>query len=127
MSETERTKMYEELNLRLIHVGINFDNDAQASEAADLFCKMLNLNKKPVPGMSYFAGDCVELMNNRNRGSKGHIGFATNDLDKTEALMEEMGFKVDKDSYFFLPNGKKVLVYLEDEYYGFAVHFTERI
>ena len=126
MTNTEKNELYKELDLALIHIGINFENDKQASQAADLFCKMLNLKKKPVPGSSYFAGSCVEMMNNNKRGSKGHIAFATNDLKKTEELMEANGFEIDRESYFKLPNGRKILVYLREEVFGFAIHFTER-
>ena len=95
--------------MRVAHVGINATDPADALEIAELFSTMMGL---PV----------IEVMKQNGRGTKGHIGFAVNDIDAAEKWFAERGLEVNEESRVLLPDGGTKLVYFKREFDGFAVH-----
>ena len=91
--------------MRVAHVGINATDPADALEIAELFSTMMGLPVIETP-VSYFNDSLVEIMKQNGRGTKGHIGFAVNDIDAAEK---------------WFAGGTK-LVYFKREFAGFAVH-----
>ena len=72
--------------------------------------------------LSYFNDSLVEIMKQNGRGTKGHIGFAVNDIDAAEKWFAERGLEVNEESRALLPDGSTKLVYFKREFAGFAVH-----
>ena len=72
--------------------------------------------------VSYFNDSLVEIMKQNGRGTKGHIGFAVNDIDAAEKWFAERGLEVNEESRALLPDGGTKLVYFKREFAGFAVH-----
>ena len=50
-------------------------------------------------------------MKQNGRGTKGHIGFAVNDIDAAEKWFAERGLEVNEESRVLLPDGGTKLVY----------------
>ena len=65
--------------------------------------------------VSYFNDSLIEVMKQNGRGTKGHIGFAVNDIDAAEKWFAERGLEVNEESRALLPDGstKRVLPNLE--------------
>ena len=101
--------------MRVAHVGINATDPADALEIAELFSTMMGLPVIETP-VSYF-NDSLN-----GRGTKGHIGFAVNDIDAAEKWFAERGLEVNEESRVLLPDGGTKLVYFKREFAGFAVH-----
>lgn len=72
--------------MRVAHVGINATDPADALEIAELFSTMMGLPVIETP-VSYFNDSLVEIMKQNGRGTKGHIGFAVNDIDAAEKVV----------------------------------------
>ena len=79
MSE-QNANPVELFGMRVAHVGINATDPADALEIAELFSTMMGLPVIETP-VSYFNDSLVEVMKQNGRGTKGHIGFAVNDID----------------------------------------------
>ena len=79
--------------MRVAHVGINATDPADALEIAELFSTMMGLPVIETP-VSYFNDSLVEIMKQNGRGTKGHIGFAVNDIDAAEKWFAERGLEV---------------------------------
>ena len=110
MSE-QNVNPVELFGMRVAHVGINAADPADALEIAELFSTMMGLPVTETP-VSYFNDSLVEVMKQNGRGTKGHIGFAVNDIDAAEKWFAER----------VLPDGGTKLVYFKREFAGFAVH-----
>ena len=83
--------------MRVAHVGINATDPADALEIAELFSTMMGLPVIETP-VSYFNDSLVEIMKQNGRGTKGHIGFAVNDIDAAEKWFAERGLEVNEES-----------------------------
>lgn len=126
MTSTQKKNLFDEMNVSLVHVGINFNSANESSAAADFLCNLLGKSKREIPGKSYFVGEQLELMNDRSRGTCGHICYATDDIKRTLEVLDEEGIAIDWENASYFANGKPRLVYLKNEYYGFAIHFIQR-
>ena len=87
MSE-QNANPVELFGMRVAHVGINATDPADALEIAELFSTMMGLPVIETP-VSYFNDSLVEIMKQNGRGTKGHIGFAVNDIDAAEKWFAE--------------------------------------
>ena len=85
MSE-QNANPVELFGMRVAHVGINATDPADALEIAELFSTMMGLPVIETP-VSYFNDSLVEIMKQNGRGTKGHIGFAVNDIDAAEKVV----------------------------------------
>ena len=111
MSE-QNANPVELFGMRVAHVGINAANPADALEIAELFSTMMGLPVIETP-VSYFNDSLVEVMKQNGRGTKGHIGFAVNDIDAAEKWFAERGLEVNEESRALLPDGSTKLVYFK--------------
>lgn len=112
------------LGFELAHVGINHNNEEEATSTA---YKLGSLFRMPVKNgnSSTFAGDAVECMKTNFYGAKGHIGFRTNSSLRALAWFKRKGYEVIEESIKMKPNGNVLAAYIKDEIGGFAVHIVE--
>lgn len=127
MTYSEKKALFEALHVSIAHVGISFDSGKEASEAANLLSALLGKDKKEIPGVSFFVASDIELTNSRVRGKVGHIGFDTDDLIRTLRALEEEGIKPDYQTARLDKDGSLKTVYLKENYFGFGIHFSQRI
>lgn len=110
------------LDFRLIHIGINSNNQAEALNTANILCNLFNFNLYYKP-KSYFAGEGFEIMHNQGFGEKGHIAIYTPYLEKAIYHLAKKGIKIKEET---ITRNKKTnrinLVYLDLEISGFAIH-----
>lgn len=114
---------YETLGLRLAHVGINAENADEAQRIAQQFCDLLGVERRET-GISSFAGQGVEVMNENGRGTHGHIGFHTDDMEAAIAFFQSRGYTFDEGSRALNADGSTRLIYFADEIGGFGVHLV---
>ncbi len=112
------------LGFELAHVGINTDSGEISLQIADELSKAFNLNLKQ-GNSSNFAGSMIEVMKTQFRGEKGHIAIKCNNIDRAIYYLEQRGFSADKTS-MVEKDGKKIAVYLQSEFGGFAVHLLQK-
>ena len=113
------------LGFELAHVGINTDNAESASRSAALFSTWFHF---PIlEGQdSYFAGKKeFEIMKGPGRGAKGHLAVATNDLRRALFYIGRQGIRPIAGSEK-TKDGKTILVYLDGEIAGFAIHLRQK-
>ena len=113
------------LQFELGHVGINADNEADATRAAKMFETLFGFEAMPGKA-SVFAGTYVEVMKPPFRGKNGHIGIATGSVARARAFLERQGFRFLPESAKTDAGGNLTLIYLEDEIAGFAVHLMQK-
>lgn len=113
------------LGFELAHIGINAANETEAMQAAKMFETLFGFAVK-AGNSSIFAGSYVEVMKQPYLGKNGHIGIATNSVDRAAAYLERGGFALNAESAKTGPNGKTIAVYLKDEVCGFAVHLMQK-
>lgn len=118
----EEKELQEKFGFTLKHVGLNCQNEDEANAAADFFDKTFGFKKK-VGNSSIFAGTIMEAMKTPYFGKNGHIGIGADDLEKAVAYLEEHGVKMNWDSAKY-KNNKLMVIYLEEEISGFAVHLV---
>lgn len=115
----------ETFDLRLAHVGINAESDADVDRIVGLFSSLMAIPTVDHSPISRFAGDFVEVMRPGSaHGTNGHIGFHVNDVDAAAAWFASRGFEVDPDSRRVADDGSTMLVYFKEEIGGFAIHLT---
>lgn len=113
------------LGFDLAHVGINFDSEAKASEAAKTFCNLFGLDYND--GESYiFAGSIIETMKKPALGKNGHIAIGTNYMDRAMYQLSAKGVKFLDDPVYKDDNGKIKVVFLDLDVGGFAVHLIQK-
>lgn len=103
------------------HVGINQQDEAEATATADLLSKFGFAPK--VGGKSIFAGTPFEVMKMPFRGAKGHIGLKCYNVERALSYLANFGFKPVEET-IALDKGRIKVVYLDKEIGGFAVHLV---
>lgn len=107
-------------NITTGHLGINTENRekaiALANELSALFGKPWRETAK-----SFLVGDLVEIMKLMYLGEKGHMGFLTNDLQRSIRFYQTKGVSFNMATY-----EKNAIVYFSQEFGGVAFHLTER-
>lgn len=104
---------------KLLHVGINSENEAEAKKTAEMFSMMFNIPTNDLGG-AYFAGDMIEVVKSKFLGKNGHIAIGVNDLSRAMAYFKSKGFEFSEKGYT-----KNIAVYFKDEIGGFAVHLRQ--
>lgn len=112
------------LNLSVAHIGINAADEADALETAKALCALLQLPCIP-KDRSIFAGDVVEVMKQPGRGSRGHIGLRTSNVDRAVAFLHAKGVDFAQETAGYGPDGSLQYIYLEKEIAGFAIHLVK--
>jgi 2-dehydro-3-deoxyphosphogluconate aldolase/(4S)-4-hydroxy-2-oxoglutarate aldolase len=113
------------LGFELAHVGINENNPEDADGSAKLLSRLFHLAVADGRG-SFFLGEKeIEIMKGPGRGDKGHLAWAVNDVSRAlfylgrQGIHPIAGTEEEKD-------GKTILVYLDREIAGFAIHLRQK-
>lgn len=120
-----RNAVMKMLGFKLVHVGINCENDEKAKSGAKLICSLFGLDYKE-GNSSTFAGTEFEFMHSKYLGTHGHIAIATNFPDRARAYLERQGIEFNEETAKYDQNGKLKIVYLKDEVCGFALHLVKK-
>ncbi len=113
------------LDFKLVHVGINCENQEKALKGAQLLSTLFGLDYK-VGNSSTFAGSEFELMHTKYLGANGHIAMATNFPDRAKAYLEKMGIEFNEETAKYDAKGNLTVIYLKEEICGFAIHLVKK-
>jgi 2-dehydro-3-deoxyphosphogluconate aldolase / (4S)-4-hydroxy-2-oxoglutarate aldolase len=104
------------------HVGISEDSVDACTSTANAFGSML----QPVleGNSSVFVSDFIEVTKTTSRGTKGHIGIRTWDVERATAYLAHFGFKLVPETIKKDAKGMITVAYLDKEIGGFAVHLV---
>ena len=106
------------LGFNVVHIGIN---EGMERINAEQFKAIFGFALK---GENVLARDTVEALKASAPGTHGHIIIGTSSILRTIAYLERTGTAFDyaqKD-----PKGDLTGIYLEKEFFGFAVHFIQQ-
>ena len=112
------------LGLKLLHVGINTDNEEEAMKVANLIGSLLNMKVAPGNSSIFVGSKEFEIMKKPGRGTHGHIAIGCNNVDRAIYHLSQRGVKFDLDSKV-VKNGKTIACYFADEIAGFAFHLVQ--
>ncbi|MDR3312605.1 MAG: keto-hydroxyglutarate-aldolase/keto-deoxy-phosphogluconate aldolase, partial [Spirochaetaceae bacterium] len=110
----------------LAHLGLNAPNDRAAQETVNLI-SLFGFPAMPPYTESIFNGTAFETMKGNGRGTNGHVGIKTWDVERALAYCERHGFKAVTDSASWTGTPEKSplrLIYLDREINGFAFHLV---
>jgi 2-dehydro-3-deoxyphosphogluconate aldolase/(4S)-4-hydroxy-2-oxoglutarate aldolase len=107
------------------HIGLN----AAGPDDAEKIAAEIGLFGFPaIPGnKSIFNGTIIETMKQNGRGTHGHIGFKTYNVERALSFLERFGYKPVPETIAYTGEaGKSPLkfAYLDKEVGGFAVHLV---
>ena len=112
------------LGYEIAHIGINMPDNDSSLDVCKEFKKAFDMETKE-GASSNFAGPGIEVMNTMYLGKNGHIAVRTNNIDIAMEDLKRKGYKVDLSTMKY--NGtKKIAVYLEQEFGGFAIHLLQK-
>ena len=112
------------LDFKVVHVGINCKDAAEAESVADKFDDAFGFAKK-VGNSSVFASSYVECMKLPFRGDMGHIAISTNSVKRAVYQLKMKGYEADQSSFKYDKAGNLTVAYLKDQFGGFAVHLVQ--
>lgn len=112
------------LDFQMAHIGINTANEEEALKGAEMLKSMFGFALKD-GNSSVFSDTIVEFMKEPGRGTNGHIGIRTPQIDRAVYFFEKKGFAFDESSKKFDDKGNLTLVYFKDEIAGFAFHLVK--
>lgn len=112
-------------NFRFDHMAVNEDSMEASFETAEAFNAIFATGARKT-SKGAFAGDFIEVIGCKSmtRGTKGHIGFKTNNVARAIAYFEKIGAALNYDTLLGTPE-KPEFIYLENEIGGFAVHIMK--
>ncbi len=113
------------LGFKLSHVGVNPGSAEEAERMARLICSLFGGSPRELP-KAWFAGDAVEFMKGTGRGTMGHIGFKTNNVERAMNYLGRKGIEFIPEAVVRNEKGEPTLAYLKGEYAGFAVHIANK-
>ena len=112
------------LGLKLMHIGINTENEEEAMKLANLIGSLLNMKVAPGNSSIFVGNKEFEIMKKVGRGTNGHIAIGCNNVDRAIYHLSQRGAKFDLDSKV-VKNGKTIACYFADEIGGFAFHLVQ--
>ena len=124
ITETVKKSIEVLLGFEIAHIGMNMDNKDVSMELAKELSYAFGMNMKE-GNSSNFAGSFFEVLNRQYKGANGHIAVKTNNIDRAIYYLEQRGYKMDEESTSE-KNGKKVAIYLENEFGGYAIHLLQK-
>lgn len=124
ISETIKKSIDILLGFEIAHVGINMDNKEESLKLSKELSDVFSLKVKE-GNSSNFAGTAFEVMNTQFKGKNGHIAIRTNSIDRATYYLTKRGYTADESS-LGVKNGKKVALYLNNEFGGFAIHLLQK-
>ena len=109
--------------LSLVHVGINPETAEEMDAMRGFIRDVLGMEEGQETPISWFgAGNRIEFMKEKGRGTKGHLGFYTPNMDQAIRELKAQGYSFDQDSAQYDEDGSLRLIYLTEEINGFAIH-----
>lgn len=116
-----------DFNFKIVHVGVNCQNDKEAFEAVRLMELFFGLpeNEGKRGKDSLYTGTTVEWLKSPGRGKHGHLAISTKDLEGAQTYLERMGMTFDPGSRKYTPDGRVLVIYAEQEIAGFAIHLLQ--
>lgn len=112
------------LGFKVVHVGMNCKDDAEAEQVARLFCSLFDVPYLPNE-TAVFAGSLVECIKGPYLGTHGHIALGTNNVDRAIYQLKNRGVIFDESSRKVDPQGHTTLIYFKEEIGGFALHLVK--
>lgn len=114
------------LGFELAHIGINHETADQAQSTASQIAEIFDFAVQRDGEASVFAGNAVEAMKSQYFGTRGHIGYYTNSVERAIAWFERNNVPLKYDSIKYNPDNSIVSIYLDKEIEGFALHVVAR-
>jgi len=124
ITESTRTAIDVLLGFEVAHVGINQEDRESSLSVAEQFNKAFNFPIKK-GNSSNFVSTSIEIMNSPYLGTKGHIAIRTNCLERAIHYLGKRGVEFDETT-LKIKHGRVIVVYLKDEFGGFAVHLFQK-
>ena len=125
ITELCRSAVNKMLGFELAHIGINCENESEALNVSAGFEKIFGWEQRP-GNSSVFAGTAIECMKSPFKGAKGHIAVACNNVKRAVNQLRYQGAEADMSTAKYSADGRMTVVYLKDEFGGFAVHLVEK-
>ena len=119
-----RSAVQKMLDFRMVHIGINCGNEDEADSVSAKFDNMFGWTQK-TGNSSIFAGSFVECMKSPFKGAKGHIAVSTPNVNRAVYQLGLKGIAADMSTAKYDADGRMTVVYLKEEFGGFAVHLVE--
>ncbi len=113
------------LGLQIGHVGINCDSEAEAQDVSKQLSGLFDFGISDFP-KSYFAGKLFEVMKSPYYGQKGHISILSDDVPRTHAFLKRKGVEFVEQTAAYDEKGKLSVIYLKEEFGGFALHLAKK-
>ena len=112
------------LGYEVVHVGINTADTAEGESVAE---SIGNVFKMPVykGELSNFVGTGFEVNNFKGLGKYGHVAIDTNRIESAEYYLKKDNIEMNEESRVMV-DGKTKVVYLKDEFAGYAIHLRQR-
>ena len=105
-------------------MGLNCKEATEAEKIARLFCRLFDVPYLPNE-TAIFAGSLVECIKGPYRGAHGHIAIGTGNVDRAVYQLEKRGAVFDVSSRKTDAEGHTLLIYLQEEIGGFALHLVK--
>ena len=124
IEELTRNAVKKMLGIKIKHIGINEENGngaALAKQFADFFNGNVRETSK-----GWFGSELVEVMSEaKKKGTHGHIGVSTNNVDRAKRYYESLGYEFDESTADYDDKGNLKLIYFKEEIGGFAIHLVK--
>lgn len=112
------------LNFRVVHIGINNDDEESARAQVGRFCELFGF-KADEKSASTFASDEIEVCRKRFPGTHGHIAIGTGNVERAVYYLEKKGVEFDFSAAKY-KGDRLTSVYLTECIGGFAIHLVEK-
>lgn len=121
---TAREAVARLLGYEVVHVGINTDGPEEAAAISKSLVDTFGFYSSVNPA-STFVGTGFEINHSPGLGKNGHVAIDTNNVARAEYYLSKTGASFNEASR--IKNGDKTtVVYLQQEFGGFAVHLRQR-
>ncbi|MBR6114328.1 MAG: hypothetical protein IKQ10_04005 [Oscillospiraceae bacterium] len=125
ITENCRTARRAVLGFEFAHVGINRPDEPAARKLAGLFAEIFGFPTEERVSNSIYAGDAIEVMKLMQHGTHGHLAIRSNSVERAAAELERKGLHLRPGTAKYAL-GRMRVVYLQEEFGGFAVHLIQR-
>lgn len=127
----EITKLTEQsiktmLGLQIGHIAINHDNEAEAKKTAQMLVMLMGTKIEKESKNGIMVGSEFEVLKSNGRGKNGHIAILANNVERAIYHLSAKGIKFDEDSAIYKADGNRKVIYLAEEFGGFAIHLLEK-
>ena len=120
-----RSAVNKMLGFSVAHIGINCENEDEAAKVSGCFEKMFGWEQKP-GNSSIFSDSLIECMKSPFKGAKGHIAVSCNSVRRAVYQLGNQGVEFDLSTAKYDADGRMTVVYLKEEFGGFAIHLVEK-